>query len=317
MPTHVSDGPDLSHFVQHRQLDAYEQGMARQTYAYGVDLRRSRWLASSSLGNPLVRAVDRAWPTLASHLMQESFVPADRVGGSATELLAEVSVLMKLLRAPLPTLRLVRPEQRGRWPLVTPLGATRGGAIWLALDAEALLALEPSARAFVIGSGLGHLHCDHGVYFTAHLLAGRREANFGTQAVRSLLSPWTGVLAFSADRAGLLCCGSLERAIAVIEDPPVPVGVGAAESEPPWWPRMASTPERVRALQEFARSTVFARLSAVRARKRDQARGEALAEAPSVAGEAPANEPPAFHVPEDAWSLARVDARLTARLRLL
>jgi hypothetical protein len=325
----VSDGPDLSHFVQHRQLDAYEQSMARQTYAYGVDLRRSRWLASSSLGNPLVRAVDRAWPTLAGHLMQEAFVPAERAGGATTELLAELATFMQLLRAPLPTVRLVRPEQRGRWPLVTPLGATRGGALWLALDAEALLALEPSTRAFLVGSGLGHLHCDHGVYFTAHLLAGRREGNAGTRTVRALMTPWTGVLAFSADRAGLLCCGSLERAIAVLEDPPVPVGEGAAEAEPSWWPRFASTAERVRALQEFARSTVFARLSAMRARQRDLARERGLdaalregapaldAEPGEPIVEPSANEPPPPHVPEDAWSLARVDARLTARLRLL
>lgn len=314
----MSDGPDLSHFVQHRQLDAYEQSMARQTYAYGVDLRRSRWLASSSLGNPLVRAVDRAWPTLAGHLMQEAFLPADQVSGPTTELLAEVTAFMQLLRAPLPTIRLLRPEQRGRWPLVTPLGATRGGTLWLALDAEALMALEPSTRAFVIGSGLGHLHCDHGVFFTAHLLGGRREANAGTRAVRSLMSPWTGVLSFSADRAGLLCCGSLERAIAVLEDPPVPVGVGAAEAEPSWWPRMASTVERVRALQEFARSAVFARLTATRARQRELVReGVALEPIREPHVEPPANEPPAPHVPDDAWSLARVDARLTARLGLL
>lgn len=314
----MSEGPDLSHFVQHHQLDAYEQGMARHSYAYGVDLRRSRWLASSSLGNHLVRAVDRAWPALATHLMQESFVAAERAGGATTQLLGEVVGHMQLLRSPLPTVRLVRAEQRGRWPLVTPLGATRGGALWLALDAEALLALEPGTRAFLLGAGLGHLHCDHGVFFTAHLLAGRREGNVATRTIQSLMGPWTGVLGFSADRAGLICCGSLERAIAVLEDPPVPVGVGAAEAEPSWWPRMAPTADRVRALQEFARSTVFARVLAMRARQQELARGSQAADPNATRpSEAAANEPPALHVPEDAWSLARVDARLTARLGLL
>ncbi|MCA9698611.1 MAG: hypothetical protein KC431_13880, partial [Myxococcales bacterium] len=61
----MSERLDLSHYLQHRQLDAYEQSMARQGYAYGVDLRRSRWLASSTLGNPMMRAVDRYWPELA------------------------------------------------------------------------------------------------------------------------------------------------------------------------------------------------------------------------------------------------------------
>lgn len=315
-PARVSEGPDLSHFVQHRQLDAYEQGMARHGYAYGVDLRRSRWLASSSLGNPLVRAIDRAWPSLAEHLMQEAFTPAERAGGPTTQLLAELIGHMQTLRSPLPTVRLIRPEQRGRWPLVTPLGATRGGALWLALDSEALLALEPGTRAFLLGAGLGHLHCDHGVFFTAHLLAGRREGNATTRAIQALMEPWTGVLAFSADRAGLICCGSLERAIAVLESPPVPVGVGAAEVEPSWWPRMASTAERVRALQEFARSSVFARVQAMRARQHELARS--TAESSSLRSSEPAaNEPPALHVPEDAWSLARVDARLTRRLGLL
>ncbi len=298
----MSDGLDLNHFVQHRQLDVYEQSMARQGYAYGVDLRRSRWLASSTVGNALVRAVDRAWPELSAHLSAEVVRDNDT---PPLRLLRELATHMNLLRAPLPTVKLLRSEQRGRWPLVTALGATRGGALWLLLDAEALAAVAADQRAFLLGSGLGHLHCDHAVFFTAHLLANRREGNLQIKTLRSAMTPWTKVMMFSADRAGLLACGGLETAITMIENPPICVGV-EADPDPRWLPPLPSPALRVRALEEFARSSVFARVTAMRARQRELARN---------IGDQDTSE--AIHVPAEAWSLARVDARLTAHLNLL
>lgn len=316
----VSDSPDFNHYVQHRQLDVYQQSMARQGYAYGVDLRRSRWLAGSTVGNALVRVVDRAWPELAELLLTEFLLDA-RVAPPG--LLRELVVLMNLLRAPLPTVLLLRPEQRGRWPLVTPLGATRGGALWLILDGEALAAIDAEQRTFLLGAGLGHLHCDHAVYFTAHLLAGRTAlpkssarkvtTDLQIKALRSAMSPWTKVMTFSADRAGLLACGRLETAIAVIENPPIPVALGVLDAiATSWLPPSPSPAERIRALEEFARSAVFARMTALRARWREQARTTLVEELPAAEG-----EPVNVHVPADAWSLARVDARLTARLNLI
>ena len=322
----MSKGPDLRHFVQHRQLDVYEQSMARRGYAYGVDLRRSRWLASSTLGNPLVRAVDRAWPELAAHLLDEALLDGQT---TPTSLLRELAAHISLLRAPLPTVRLVRAEQRGRWPLVTALGATRGNAQWLVLDAEALAALDADKRAFLLGSGLGHLHCDHAVFFTAHLLAKRREGTSSIRALQAALQPWTKVMMFSADRAGLLACGRLASAIAVIENPPVPIG---DDPDPRWLPPLPSAAVRVQALEEFARSAVFARIEATRARQRELARDASLIAPRKLERERdepdaettnqsstppPAPEPESIHVPADAWSLARVDARLTDRLNLL
>jgi hypothetical protein len=320
----VSNGPDLNHFVQHRQLDVYEQSMARQGYAYGVDLRRSRWLTSSTVGNALVRVVDRAWPKLAAHLLDEALLDSL---GAPLSLLEDLVAHIGLLRAPLPTIRLLRPEQRGRWPLVTPLGATRGGSAWLILDAEGLLALDNEKRAFMLGAGLGHLHCDHGVFFSAHLLAQRREGNASIRALRSALVPWTRVMVFSADRAGLLTCGRLASAISVVENPPVPVG---DDPDPSWLPRPPAASLRIRALEEFARSSVFARVAVMRARQRELARSLGLFDLfddeggedelePDVQPKAaePQPEPEPIHVPADAWSLARVDARLTARLNLL
>lgn len=315
----MSDGPDLSHFVQHRQLDVYEQSMARQGYAYGVDLRRSRWLASSTVGNALVRAVDRAWSELSDHLAREVVLEARRAPPS---LLREIAGHMNLLRAPLPTVKLLRPEQRGRWPLVTPLGATRGGALWLILDVDALAALDASKRAFLLGSGLGHLHCDHAVFFSAHLLASRREGNLSSrrfsadvqiQALRSAMVPWTKVMVFSADRAGLIACGRLETAVAMIENPPIPLGpvaLGVSE-ESSWLPPLPPPAVRIHALEEFARSARFARETALRARQRELARN--VTQQAGAEPESPEN----IHVPADAWTLARVDARLTARLNLI
>lgn len=312
---HVSNGPDLTHFVQHRQLDVYEQSMARQGYAYGVDLRRSRWLAGSTVGNAVVRAVDRAWPELSAHLLDEALLDGRT---TPTSLLRELLVHANLLRAPLPTVRLLRPEQRGRWPLVTPLGATRGGSLWLILDAEGLMTLGSLERAFLLGSGLGHLHCDHAVFFSAHLLAKRREGNTSIRTLRSALAPWTKVMSFSADRAGLLACARLQTAISMIESPPMPVG---EDPDPGWLPQPASPTMRVQALEEFARSTVFARVEIMRARQRDLARKRRSvpsASGPEQAGPTTeSSEPEPIHVPPDAWSLARVDTRLTARLQLI
>ncbi|KIG14533.1 hypothetical protein DB30_06681 [Enhygromyxa salina] len=322
--TNVSNGPDLTHFVQHRQLDIYEQGMARQGYAYGVDLRRSRWLASSTVGNVLVRAVDRAWPQLARHLLDEAVVPLAHEGRPVPiKLLRELSEHTSLLRAPVPAVRLLRPEQRGRWPLVTALGATHGGSLWLVLDVDSLLALEPDKRAFLLGAGLGHLHCEHAVFFSAHLLAGRREGNSSIRALQSVLTPWTRVMMFSADRAGLLACGRLETAVSVIENPPVPIG---DDPDPSWMPPPPKTAMRIQALEEFARSAVFARVQAMRARQRELVRAVTLSggpgpDGPFNQGQAPADakpaEPEQIHVPANAWSLARVDTRLTHRLNLL
>lgn len=325
----MSKGPDLRHFVQHRQLDVYEQSMARRGYAYGVDLRRSRWLASSTLGNPLVRAVDRAWPELAAHLLDEALLDGQT---TPTPLLRELAAHITLLRAPLPTIRLLRPEQRGSWPLVTALGATRGNAQWLVLDAEALQSLDADKRAFLLGAGLGHLHCEHAVFFTAHLLANRREGNSGIRALQTILQPWTKVMMFSADRAGLLACGRLASAISVIENPPMPVG---DDPDPRWLPPTPPAAARVLALEEFARSAVFARIEATRARQRELARSlnllaprkltheredadaETDTETKAKAKPPPPPKPEPIHVPADAWSLARVDARLTDRLNLL
>lgn len=226
------------------------------------------------------------------------------------KLLRELAMHMNLLRAPLPTVKLLREEQRGRWPIVTPLGATRGGALWLLLDVDALTALAADQRAFLLGAGLGHLHCDHAVFFTAHLLAQRGEGNLQIRALRSAMTPWTKVMMFSADRAGLLACGRLETAVAMIENPPIAVGL-ASGHEPRWLPPLPSPAVRIRALEEFARSTVYAKVTAIRARQRELARSVTLEAEP--AGEEPAN----IHVPADAWSLARVDARLTAHLNLL
>lgn len=326
----VSDGPDLSHFVQHRQLDVYEQSMARQGYAYGVDLRRSRWLASSTIGNALVRAVDRAWPELAEHLLEEVLLDSR---AAPLKLLRELAAHMNLLRAPLPTVRVLRPEQRGRWPLVTVLGATRGAALWLVVDADALAAVDADKRAFLLGAGLGHLQCDHAVYFSAHLLADRREGNLQIRTLRSAMTPWTKVMLFSADRAGLIACGRLETAISVIENPPIAVGSSgeAADPDPGWLPPVPPPSVRIRALEEFARSSVFARITAMRARQRELARNVTLLERNSrtaaadgltTGGERPpetdtTETSESIHVPADAWPLARVDARLTARLNLI
>lgn len=305
-PAAEDDVHDLARFVQHRQLDMYEQTMARLAYAYGVDIRRSRWLVHSSLGNTLVRAVDRGWPELSATLMRDELDGADAIPAA---ILARISRIQSLLRAPRPSLRRLRHGPRGparRWPAVTPLGATHGDVGWLVVDIDALRQAGPEAGDFMIGAGLGHLQCDHAIFFTAHLLAVQRTPNLSVQLVRRALAPWSRVMAFSADRAGMLATGELEGALAgmlasVLDE-------DRATEPRPWLPRPPSYEQRKQALEEFARTEVFARMRALRLADPTGA---------TLLGNLRGARPAAQGVGSDTWSLARVDERLTRRLRLL
>jgi hypothetical protein len=207
---------------------------------------------------------------------------------------------------------------------VTPLGDPRGSDEWLVLDVEALERLSPAERAFLLGMGLGHLHCGHGALFLAHLVAHRRR---GHRVLRAILRPWVRVAAFSGDRAGLLAAGDLRAAMTALET--------SIATAPKWAPRFPPIEVRAVALEEFSETTVAARF---RARKRREGHEitleeevQAIAGPPQVPGEegegdgapqgaarddAPAADDAAAGVPDDAWTLARCDHRLTTRLGL-
>ena len=67
-PLVSSDAPDLAQLITRRELTAHEQRMARVSYAYGVDLRRAHWLDDSTVGEPVMRTVDRRWGSLIEDL---------------------------------------------------------------------------------------------------------------------------------------------------------------------------------------------------------------------------------------------------------
>jgi hypothetical protein len=245
---------DLPQFLQRRELAAYEQRLARTAYAYGVDLRRAQWLSGSTVGDPLMRAVDRRWSRLVHGLEDDSLRPQRKA--PPTEVLEEIAQLIHMLRAPLPTLRLLRPEVAAQWPAITPLGTTQGGIHWLVLDLDRVMALPADERTFVLAAGLGHLQCEHGPIFAAHLMAHRGTSREGGRrstatVVRSLLRPWAKVAVFSADRAGLVASGSLPVALRAIE---------RQQSEHvAWLPRWPALEVRRRALEDFDRSAIMAR----------------------------------------------------------
>jgi hypothetical protein len=248
---------DLPQFLQRRELAAYEQRLARTAYAYGVDLRRAQWLSGSTVGDPLMRSVDRRWSRLTLGLEEDSLRPQRKA--PPTELLEETSRLIHLLRAPLPTLRLLRPEVAAQWPAITPLGTTKGSIHWLVLDLDRVMALPADERTFVLAAGLGHLQCDHGPIFAAHLMAHRRTGTGAhdegrrtiTTMVRGLLRPWAKVAVFSADRAGHVAVASLPVALRVIER--------QQAEHVPWMPRWPSFEARRTALEDFDRSAIMAR----------------------------------------------------------
>ncbi|MCH9683801.1 MAG: hypothetical protein K0V04_20385 [Deltaproteobacteria bacterium] len=237
---------DLPQFIQHRELAAYEQHLARTAYAYGVDLRRAAWLASSTLGDPLMRVVDRRWSRLVQSLEEDTLRPLRKA--PPTELLEELARIIQVLRAPLPTLRLLRPEVAASWPAATALGTTKGGIHWLVLDLDRIMAMPADERTFVLGSALGHLQCDHGAIFAAHLLA---ERSGRRRWIAPLLGPWAKVAVFSADRAGLVASQSLTASLRAAEF--------HQREVVSWMPKPPDFDERRAALQDFDRSRLMTR----------------------------------------------------------
>ncbi|MCA9649671.1 MAG: hypothetical protein KC501_07170 [Myxococcales bacterium] len=237
---------DLPQFLQRRELAAYEQRLARTGYAYGVDLRRAAWLAGSMLGDPLMRSVDRRWSRTVQALEDEAVLPQRKA--PPLPLLEELATLITMLRAPLPTVRMLRPEVAGQWPAITPLSTTKGAIHWLVIDRDRLMAMPDDERSFVLASALGHLQCEHGPIFAAHLMG---HLGGGLRSVRTLMRAWARVAVFSADRAGLLAVRSLDAALRAVEH-------DDADSVP-WMPRRPSLDLRRQALEDFDRSQLMVR----------------------------------------------------------
>jgi hypothetical protein len=246
---------DVAPFIQRRELLAYEQRLARLAYAYGVDLRRSAWLDASTLGEPLIRAVDRRWNALVADLSGSILQDASK--SPPVEIMEEIARLVRLLRAPLPTLRLLARGVKGHsWPIITPLGTTKGAVHWLVLDVERLLACPQGERTFLLAAGLGHLQCDHAPMFTAHLMSYRAERGLGL--VRTALRPWSKVAWFSADRAGLIALRDLDAALAALR--------AHGDSGVEWMPRPPDLVMREQALADFDKSAVMVRVRMLLAR---------------------------------------------------
>jgi len=336
----VSSPLDLGRFVQRRQFRSFEQDMARVTYAYGVDVRRFRWLNQSMTAQTLMRALELRWTVVAEELMREELQAPE--GAAALPFLQEIVRITELLRLTLPTVRVLSPSARGPWPLVTPLGNARNSDDWLVIDAQRLAALSPPQRAFLLAQGLGHIQCGHAALFMAHFVSARDHRAHA--ALHLLMRPLSRIAAFSADRAGLLAAGEFEPAAQML--------ARSAQDLPPWYPRLATLPERRRALEEFDRSRVVARLRSSHRFAQDNPSVTALVEqlmqrqtpdalpeastpaatttattaskpaAPTATTDsaAPASPPEftaGYAVPADAWPLARCDQRLTQRLGIL
>lgn len=320
------DSPiDLSRYIQRRHFRSFERDMARSTYGYGVDLRRGHWLTTSLVGQAPLRALEHSWYAISDSLMHEELRVPERAGD--IPLLGEVAKITRLLRTVPPAIRILRQgDARRHWGLATPLGDPRGSNEWLVLDLEALQHLPAPERAFLLGSGLGHLHCGHGALFLTHLIGHRNSSH---RLLRGLLRPWTKVAIFSADRAGLLASGDLQASLLALQR-----SIAAA---PEWSPQFPGFEARRVALEEFALTTVAARF---RTRlRRDTSEIDLEEELRSLASPPPeadsdsdtqdsnqnSDENPDSEktpdesdgVPDDAWTLARCDQRLTKRLRLL
>lgn len=298
-------------------------------YAYGVDLRRFRWLSQSMTAQTFMRALELRWGAVAEELMQGELQLPE--GAVTLPFLQEIVRITELLRVTLPAVRLVASGARGRWPLVSVLGNARTGDDWLILDVPALVPLDPAERAFLLGQALGHIQCGHAALFMAHFVA--HHDGRGELPLRLFLRPWSRLCAFSADRAGLLAAGDFEPAARML--------ARGARELPEWYPPLAGLEERRRALEEFDRSRIVARVRSSRRFAQEHPsvpelvtqllKDEAPAALPAGAGgegkpgradrPADAGKGPSlgagYEVPAEAWPLARCDQRLTQRLGIL
>lgn len=324
----MSEGHDFGRLIQSQRLTSYERYEARNSYAYAVDLRRAEWAATSRLGSPLTRVLDRAWVGFAETLKREAYTsPPEDV---PTKLLAELYGIVQRLRAPSPTvLQLGEAAKRSPltpWPIATPVGTCSGNEHWLLLDVQTLLELEPGHRRFVLGSALGHLHCGHGPYFACHAMlhsGGRRRL---IEPVRWAMSPWSRVLGYSADRAGALACESLEATQTAI------VADDELRAQIHWLPKPPPLETRLAAALDFSRSVTHARtLALYRRLGLDSAiDSEHAGPSPEPQPDSETGERTQAETATDssaslggvettrtgAWSLARCDRRLTERLGL-
>ncbi len=229
---------------------------------------------------------------------------------------------MRLLHAQRPTIKIAR--DRRNWPWATPLAPPHGCTQWLVLDHTALNALDSKARAFALGSAVGHLQCGHGIFFAAHRMVAYDRPRFSAGLLKRALRPWTALLAFSSDRAGLLACGDLEVAIDTVGR------LDQLHRSIDWLPRPPALAQRTDALREFDQTITMARVRAgARVSPAPLANdiGCPLADDRHTGGDHPLPEsvpvserPPPVEswdgVPDSAWPLARCDRRLTERLGL-
>lgn len=354
----MTDEPSaLQRHLQRRRVLDYEAGMARASYAYGVDVRRMQWLLQSTVAGAFVRDIDRRWPALAETLERDGVRPIDE--RAPLWLFEEIARLVTLLRSTMPSVRVVadRAAAGASWGAATPLGAATGDVQWLVVDPVRLAALSSGARTAALALALGHLHAQHAVWFTTFRLASRRDgvAAASLPMLSTLAQPWTRVMTFTADRAALLCVGALAETTAALTE------LAELDGKPAraWLPPTPTLTARRIALEEFERTAVVARIRAAQARERetkptprtmaraDRAPGSAsdavdgTAEGADAAGggsqaartpsettprdatrqpgttrDAAASTTATHVVPDDAWSLARVDRKLTERLGL-
>lgn len=299
----ASDEASVLEGLLHRRHNAaHKERRARDAYAFGVDVRRTRWFIQHRLLGAGLRGVERQWKSVWEMLQRDTL---DHEATCPAPLLRELANCVKILGAPTPTVSCLneRAHLSGAWPSVTALGTSHGDVRHLLLDLRGIQALSDTERRFALASALGHLQCDHALFFTAALVARLEESGVLYRGLQRALRPTTKLMCFSADRAALLCGDGLESTMEGLRQQ-----VAETRSvNTRWLPQPSSYDLRVTAIREFFRSDVHARILSARIVKMNSDRS-------STDGDASAPQP---HVPDDAWSVAKVDRRLTQRLGLL
>ena len=118
----ASDEASVLEGLLHRRHNAaHKERRARDAYAFGVDVRRTRWFIQHRLLGAGLRGVERQWKSVWQMLQRDTL---DHEATCPAPLLRELANCVKILGAPTPTVSCLneRAHLSGAWPSVTALG---------------------------------------------------------------------------------------------------------------------------------------------------------------------------------------------------
>ncbi|MEO0323741.1 MAG: M48 family metallopeptidase [Myxococcota bacterium] len=202
--------PSFHSYVQRRESEVYGGTDESSRYAYGPDLAMLRGFRRL---RPLELAVASIVRTYERVLRNQYHGTTVRVGPRQLPgLHAVAKSCAETLGVALPTLYVVNDPRMNAFTFGTDEEA------FIVVHSQLIDHMDEAELKFVIGHEMGHVQNKHVVYGTAlqlvraNLAAVLRLLPPVDAALRTALLTWARRAEITCDRAGLLCCGSLDAA---------------------------------------------------------------------------------------------------------